>query len=495
MTDRLHFIIAEIIWQAECTRSLLFRHESEWKESKINDIILVLNMGIYKACDIRGIYGDDLTDQIAYRIGRAIGTLNPGKTMLVGGDVRISTPALKTAITNGLTDSGVSVVDIGIVPTPVFYFARHHLHIDAGVMVTASHNPPEFNGFKLALGPLPITEDEITDIRRIVDNGDFADGSGSLSRIDIVSEYSSYIKSIAPIPDDPGAFKVIVDCGNGCFSSIAPQIFSSLGYDIDSLFCVPDGSFPNRSPNSSVAGNLRVLSERVISSGADLGIAFDGDGDRVSFVDSRGRMLSADKCIVIMSRWLLDGIDGGKVVYDLKCSSVVPEAVAASGGVPVAERSGHTFIKTSMIREDAVFGGEISGHYFYKSLHGGDDGLYSALMMAYLLSNKSVKLSDLADSIPEYSITPDIRIPYDGSRRELIDTIASNFPDDMISRIDGVKVDFGTGWGLARASVTEPVITLRFESVDPDGLRKIIREFLTPVPELYDRVIQSAFSM
>ena len=449
-------------------------------------------MSIYKACDIRGIYGADLTDGDAYLIGRAVGTLLGGKEIVVGGDVRVSTPALKEALICGLMGSGSDVIDVGIVPTPVYYFAKHILNIEAGMMVTASHNPAKFNGFKPTLGPLPITEAEIQSIKVLARGRSFRDGSGAVREYDAIPGYLEHITSAVITSPNAGMFKIVVDCGNGCFSETAPSILADAGYDVESLFCVPDGSFPNRSPNSSVAANLKALSSRVVETGADLGIAFDGDGDRVSFIDGRGRMLSADKCIVILARTVLERHPGAKIVYDLKCSSVVPESICGAGGVPLAERSGHTFIKTRMIREEALLGGEISGHYFYRELRGGDDGMYTALLMAAYLAETKASLSDLADSVTEYAITPEIRLPYDGDRGVIIERIAAGFPDEMVSRIDGVKVNFAEGWGLARISVTEPVITLRFEAVKPGMLRDIIAEFLAPVPEISETVIEEA---
>ncbi|MHB1458300.1 MAG: phosphomannomutase/phosphoglucomutase [Armatimonadota bacterium] len=449
-------------------------------------------MSVYKACDIRGIYGTDLTDDDAYLIGRAAGALLTDREIVVGGDVRVSTPPLKEALIKGLLASGSNVIDVGIVPTPVYYFAKHLLNIEAGIMVTASHNPAKFNGFKPTLGKLPVTEAEIQHIRTLVRDGVFPDGSGNLKTYDIIPEYLKHITSAVPVSSNAGAFKVVIDCGNGCFSELAPSILANAGYVTENLFCVPDGSFPNRNPNSSVAANLKALSSKVVETGANLGIAFDGDGDRVSFIDSKGRMISADKCIVILAAMILKKHHGGKIVYDLKCSSVVPESIYKAGGVPLAERSGHTFIKTRMICEDAVLGGEISGHYFYRELHGGDDGMYTALLMAGYLAETGTALSDLADSLPEYAITPEIRLPYARDRKAVIEQIAAGFPEEMVSKIDGVKVIFREGWGLARISVTEPVITLRFEAASLDHLKGVIDKFLAPIPEISDAVIKEA---
>jgi len=447
------------------------------------------NMGVFKACDIRGAYGQDLTDDIVYRIGRALGTLAGGKVVILSGDVRPSTRTLKSALTRGLVESGAEILDIGTVPTPAFYFARHYLKTDVGAMITASHNPPEFNGLKLTLGPLPITEEELDLVRRLAESGHFSHGAGSLLTMDIIPAYESFIESAAPRAAEAASFKTVVDCGNGCYSELAPAVFRSFGYRTEELFCTPDGTFPNRSPNSAVAENLAALCRKVRDTGAQLGVAFDGDGDRVAFVDNRGRFLTSDKAIVILARHILNSYPGAAVVYDLKCSSVVPEAVAEAGGIPIPERSGHTFIKTRMITEDAVFGGEVSGHYFYRELRGGDDGLYSALLMAHILATTGSRLSDLADSIAEYATTPDIRLAFRGDREQIIARIAGHFPDSDVSRLDGVRVSFPGGWGLARMSVTEPVITLRFEAEDGRRLLEIVDIFLEPVPELRESVV------
>jgi len=448
-------------------------------------------MGIFKACDVRGAYGQDLTDDIVYRIGRALGTLAGGRTVIVGGDVRISTPALKSALTRGLTESGAEVLDIGTVPTPAFYFARHYLKADVGTMITASHNPPEFNGLKLTLGTLPITEEELDSVGRLAESGHFSHGNGSLLTTDIIPAYESFMQSVAPRAAQAASFKIVIDCGNGCYSEPAPAVFRSFGYRTEELFCTPDGTFPNRSPNSAAPESLAALCRKVRDTGAHLGVAFDGDGDRVAFVDDRGRFLTSDKAIVILARHILNNNSGVKVVYDLKCSSVVPEAVTQAGGIPIPERSGHTFIKTRMIVEEAVFGGEISGHYFYRELRGGDDGLYSALLMAGILAAGGCRLSDLADSIAEYATTPDIRLPFSGDGEQIIARIADHFPTADVSKLDGVKVSFPGGWGLARISVTEPAITLRFEAENGDRLREIVDVFLEPAPELHEPVVMA----
>lgn len=449
-----------------------------------------MDTNIFKACDIRGIAGKDLTEKVSFLIGRAIGTIIRGAQIVVAGDVRSSTPTLMASLIQGLKNCGCTVINIGIVPTPVYYFAKRILNIDPGVMVTASHNPPEFNGFKPTIGKLPITEAEVQQIYEIAVSGKFIDGTGYELSLDVLPQYREFIASRFRIGEELNEFGIVVDCGNGCYSDIAPSILKEIGYNkLYPLFCTPDGSFPNRSPNSAIASNLAALSSKVVETKADLGIAFDGDGDRVSYVDNKGRMLSADKCIVIFLQIFGPQVPNSKIVYDIKCSLIVPQSIKKLGGIPLEERSGHTFIKTRMIKEDALFGGEISGHYFHRALGGGDDGLYSSLIMAGYLAESGISLSDIADSVPEYTITPDIRIPYEGDGSHIIEKIAAHFPADMISRIDGVKVQFSDGWGLARVSVTEPVITLRFEATSNDRILEIIDRFLEPVQEIRNAVI------
>ncbi len=450
-------------------------------------------MSIFKACDIRGVYGTDLTDDTAYRIGRAAGTMMSGRTLVVGGDVRVSSPALKSALIKGLTLSGVDVIDVGIVPTPAFYFAIRDLNADGGVMVTASHNPTQFNGMKLSLGPLPVTPEDILAVKALTETEAFVSGSGQTTAVDVIPSYKSFILSVAPRSSLAGLGKIILDCGNGCYSDIAPVVFAQMGYEVEGLFCEPDGSFPNRSPNSALAENLTALRERMAEGGAMLGVAFDGDGDRVSFVDGRGRFLSSDKAIVILAKRILADNQGRKVIYDLKCSSVAPESIASAGGIAIPERSGHAFIKRRMITEDAVFGGELSGHYFYRELGGGDDGLYTALLMADMVVKAGMSLAEIADSVTEYATTPDLRVPYEGDRHEIIERIAASFPAECVSRQDGVRVVFRDGWALARVSVTEPVITLRAEATDQTRVFEIMQEFLGPVAELLSGIIHKLY--
>ncbi|MGQ9525126.1 MAG: phosphomannomutase/phosphoglucomutase [Armatimonadota bacterium] len=453
----------------------------------------VVDPSIFKACDIRGVYGENLTEDTARRIGIAVGLLSRQRlevdspSVVVGRDVRPSSGPLAEALIDGLLGAGCEVTDVGIVPTPAFYFALDLLKADSGVMVTASHNPAEFNGFKLRIGPMPVTPDEVQAVYRHAASADSlkqVSASGRLNRKDVLPEYERHIRALSPfrVP-----LSVVVDCSNGCYCELAPRVLREAGAAVEELFCTPDGTFPGHPPNPAVAANLAALCERVQEVGADLGIAFDGDGDRVAFVDANGRPIPADVTAVIFIRHLLFGSPGAKVVYDLKCSMIVEEAVREAGCVPLMERSGHAFIKARMIREQAAFGAEISGHFFYDRLSGGDDGLYSALVMMDLVARHG-SLADMAGSVPTYHITPDIRIPAEGLDVPGILCTLRTAASGEISELDGLRVSYPDGWALARQSVTEPVITLRFEARTSEDLHGVIRKFLRPVPDLLRRV-------
>jgi len=430
-------------------------------------------VSIFKACDVRGEVGRELTPAIAERLGRAIGSALEGGPVVVGGDVRLSTEALRGALVDGLTSSGCRVVDVGVVPTPAFYFARDYLRIQGGVMVTGSHNPPGDNGFKICLSSMPITEEELADLERRMAAGGFRRGAGSTERREVIAAYQAQVERGFASRD---GLKVVVDAGNGCYGPIAPASLRRLGYEVVELFCEPDGRFPNRPPNPAVAANLSALRETVLRAGAHLGAAFDGDGDRVVFVDERGRVVTSDVAIVLFVRHLLRERPGD-VVYDAKCSSVVAEEVRQAGGVPVMEKSGHAFIKATLLRRRAVLGGEISGHYFFGTL-GRDDGLYALLLMLRIVSEAGRGLAALADSVPHYPITPDIRLPCKAQEaRAIIDELTQAFagePDCEVSTLDGVRIAWADGWALARTSVTEPLLTLRFEGHTQARLNEVM---------------------
>lgn len=435
-------------------------------------------MSIYKECDIRGIYPRELDETCAYRIGRAIGTDFRGKSLAVGGDVRLSTPALKKELIRGLLESGADVTDVGTVPTPAFYYALRHLPVKGGLQVTASHNPPEYNGIKLMFGEMPVSADEIAEIGRRAEEGNFSNGSGLLTRADVTEDYARFLVGAFP----PRGEKVVLDCGNGAMSELAPRVFSELGYETVPLFCSFDGSFPNRGPNPAVYENLTALREKIIETGAAFGAAFDGDGDRVVFADERGRVVQSERALVLLIRdCLSDGT--GSVVYDQKSSSIVRNAILACGGEPRMERSGHAFIKRNFLRNRSRLAGEISGHFFFGEL-GYDDGLYAALKLAEILGRSGRGLGELVDEIPSTVITPDIRCfcPYE-KRDGVLDRVREFGKRYEVTELDGVRVQLPDGWLLVRKSVTEESVTIRIEADSGDSMKKIKSMLAEVLPE------------
>jgi len=444
-------------------------------------------MSIFKACDIRGAYPTELAEPLYADLGRAIGTMLRGQadrpSLVVAGDVRTSTPALKAALIEGLAAAGCCVTDLGIAPTPLAYFAARRLRPDGLAIVTASHNPPGDNGLKLMLGPLPITLEQMGRVEQTLAARRFATGSGSVTERSLEADYVEWLCASAA-PGD--GLKLVLDCGNGAYSALAPRVLRRLGYTLVELFCTPDGTFPNRSPNPSVPEHLTALRGAVPHAGAALGVALDGDGDRVAVVDDAGRALTGDQSIMLLAGHTVGR--GDAVVLDLKCSKAVADVVAACGAVPLLERSGHTFLKTRMSAENARFGGEVSGHFFYRELEGSDDGLYSILRLAELARTSDRPVSALVNALPHYAITPDIRVRYkatDGAQR--LEQLASAATGDLL-RLDGVRVAYPDGWALARCSVTEPLLTFRFEAYEGRP-RTIAERFLAPTPDLLRAVL------
>lgn len=440
-------------------------------------------MSIYKDCDIRGVYGTELNRETAYKIGRAIGSMMTGKKLAVGGDVRISTPEIKHHLMNGLAESGAVLVDLGILPTPAFYFALRHLALEGGVMVTASHNPAQYNGFKLMLGQTPVRAEVIREIQRRVQGELFTtvDTLPPVREENVLPEYERQLCAGFPA----GNLRVVIDSGNGSMSETAPQVFRRLGYPVVPLFCSFDGSFPNRDPNPAVYKNLTALCLTVIENHADLGMAFDGDGDRVVFVDNKGRVISSERSLVLLIRACLIH-QSGSVVYDQKSSTIVKKAILEMHGQPIMERSGHTFIKTRFLEEQSLLAGEVSGHFFFREL-GYDDGLYAALTVARLIAGQGLPLANLVDQIPTPLITPDIRIPciYE-HQDEWLDRVRQLGRQYPLNEMDGVRVEFPDGWLLVRKSVTEAAVTVRIEADDEEAMQKITGQLLAQLPELRD---------
>jgi len=430
-------------------------------------------MSIYKACDIRGVYGKELNEATAEAIGGAIAARVAGRDLVLGADLRPSSSPLKWALVRGLVSGGAQVVDIGVVPTPVLYDAKDRLGTYAAVMVTASHNPPQYNGFKLMFGERPVTPEDVDWIAQNAGRPYSRQGGGYRT----AEALGPYVKALTRGHGGLARRRVVADAGNGAMWWLAPMVLGRVGLQVEPLYCLPDGTFPNRHPNPAIADHLADLQAECLRLGA-WGAAYDGDGDRVIFVDERGRVLPADRTFALLVERALVDQPGARVVYDLKSSQVVPEAVERAGGVPLEERSGHAFIKARMLDEDAAWGGEISGHYFFGEL-GRDDALSATLMLARLLDERNVSLAEAMQGVPSYPITPDLRLP---CAAEVADAILADldaaFAERPRSHLDGVKVLFPEGWALARRSVTEPVITLRFEARTQATLDEIREEVL-----------------
>lgn len=439
----------------------------------------------FKDCDVRGEFGTEVNGTLARRIGRGLATMTRDHRVVVGGDFRTSTPELMAELKGGLVECGALVYDLGQVSTPCYYFARRRLGIETGVMVTASHSPSVYNGFKPVLRDLPITPEELEELKRIVVQGSFPCGQGRVEKIEVKSEYVEWLTTrFASLCGK--APKVIFDCGNGATGWVIYEVLEALGLEAEVLFGEPDGRFPNRSPDIAGPEDLAKLEQEVERRGADLGVGFDGDGDRVGFVDERGRRVPSYLLIAWLSREILKKNPTGKVVYDLKLSKVVPETIAHSGGEAIVQKSGHTFIKRTMLETGAILGGEYTGHLFYRELEGGDDGLFSGLFVASLIAEKEVPFSGLISDLPEYYSTPDLRIKYAGEKEEpiLVALAHAKRQGARLVLVDGVKAEYEEGWALMRASVTEPAFTFRFEGNTKPDMLNVAQRFLSGLGNL-----------
>lgn len=450
-------------------------------------------MSIFKDCDIRGIAFEEITEETAHHIGRAFASLFPeGTSFVVGGDVRTHTPILKGALIEGLVRSGGNVFDLGTVPTPLFYFALDHLRAEAGIMVTASHNPPEYSGFKIGFRHRPPVPEDFTTLEERIRNREFRESpKGIITEVHLEEAYLTFLSERLPRPSQP--LRVVIDCGNGCYSLLAPELLRRMGYDVYELFCTFDGTFPNRPPNPAQPKNLSAARTYVRSTHADAGIAFDGDGDRVVFIADDGAVLTGEEGMIFFIRYYFAPLPGEKkFVYDLKCSSIVPHEIRQASGIPIPERSGHAYIKRRLLEENAVMAGEISGHYFFRELRR-DDGLYAALLFLALLSQRSEPLSRIRTTFPKAYVTPDIRISRK-NRENLLVLLEERATTGTISRLDGLRIEWDDGWALVRKSVTEPVYTLRFEGKSPEVLPELVHRLLGTFPEIEQEVLEKLAS-
>ena len=437
---------------------------------------------IFKAYDIRGIVETELTPEIVKLIGRAVGSesIEKGERgVVVGRDGRLTGPELSEALISGLIESGCHVVNIGMVPSPVVYFATHTKAATSGVMITGSHNPAEYNGLKIMIAGETLSAEKIQSLyTRILEN-DFKTGSGTSTSINIDQDYINTIKSDINLEKE---LNIVIDCGNGVAGNIAPQLFEALGVKLSKLFCLVDGRFPNHHPDPSKPKNLEDLIQEVIETKSDLGLAFDGDGDRLGLIDNKGKIIWADQQMMLYAKDVLTRNKGAKIIFDVKCTSLLPKVISDNGGEPIMSRTGHSFIKKKLKETNAALAGEMSGHIFFKERwYGFDDALYTAARLLEIVSKSNKSCSELFEEFPVNLSTPEININFDkhGQQFEAMDSLSSHidFPGANINTIDGVRVDYEDCWGLVRPSNTTPCLVLRFEAKDNTALIDIQEKF------------------
>ena len=444
-----------------------------------------LNKGMFREYDIRGVYGEDLNEEVAYNIGRAFGTkmrrLNIPKTV-VAYDNRLSSVSLEKNLVNGIMECGVHVIRLGLATTPMCYFAANYLNTNCSLMITASHNPKEYNGFKFSYNGIHNAYGEsVREIYDIIMSGNFENGNGTCESYDIRNAYLDLLTSKLEFGNR--RIKVVYDPGNGTGSVIADQVFDRLKNYVDSvgIFNISDGSFPNHHPDPCVEDNLSALKEKVILTGADLGVGYDGDADRVGFVDEKGAFIEIDKFLIIMWKYLFDKVDKKECLFDVKCSKALEDELIKLGVKPVEYRTGNSYTRAASAEGDYPLSGELSGHvYFRDKFPGYDDGIYVGLRLIEMLSHTDKPLSSFLDSIVKYYSTPEIKVGVtDETKFEIVNKIKEycDLKGYKYLDIDGVKAKFDDGFALVRASNTGPNITTRFEATTESRLQEIQNEF------------------
>ena len=446
---------------------------------------------IFRMYDIRGVVEDDFPQPVVHDLGRAFGTFvrrQGGQSIALSGDIRLTTPELKAWYAEGLQSTGLEVIDIGILPTPANYFSMFHMDVDGAVQITGSHNPPDFNGFKMSYKRRAVYGDQIMGLKELIGKGDFETGAGGLREVDILAPYLDMLQEKIAF-DRP--LKIALDCGNAAGCLAGPEIFRRLGVELTELYCEVDGTFPNHHPDPTVEENLADLVTEMRKGGYDLGIAYDGDADRIGVVDNEGKIIRADTLMALF----LDEVarPGEPIIFDVKCSQALEEEIERHGATPVMWKTGHSLIKEKMREMQISFGGEMSGHIFFGDEYFGyDDAIYVTLRLARLLSRSREPLSVLAGRIPQYYSTPELRMECstDEAKFAIAEAAEAYFKAhyDCID-IDGVRIRFGDGWGLVRASNTQPVIVCRFEARTAERLAEIKAEVLDKLATFGDIAI------
>ncbi len=447
-----------------------------------------MNPNIFREYDIRGIVGDHLTDETVATLGKAIGTFfrhNNAKRIAIGYDARVSSPGFCNLLTDGFTASGLDVVLVGMVPTPVLYHTVYTRDVDGGVMITGSHNPPDHNGFKICLGKGTLFGSQIQEIKDIAFSGTFSSGSGSVETIAVLDEYCRDI--VSGIKLGSRKIKAVIDAGNGMGGVTGVPVYRELGIEIVELFTEPDSSFPNHHPDPTVTENLEDTIRTVRENGADIGIAFDGDGDRIGVVDENGRIIWGDELMVLLSRSVLAENPGATIIAEVKCSQTLYDDIAKNGGNGIMWKAGHSLIKAKMKETHAALAGEMSGHIFFADrFYGFDDATYAGARVLEILSNTDKPLSELLADIPKTFSTPELRTDCpDETKFDVVAKVAEHFAKTKeVITIDGARILFEHGWGLVRASNTQAILVSRFEADSEEHLDQIRKEVENKVEEL-----------
>ncbi|HEX5124253.1 MAG TPA: phosphomannomutase/phosphoglucomutase [Rhodanobacteraceae bacterium] len=449
------------------------------RPSKPKDAPVNIDRSIFRAYDIRGVVGETLTPAVARALGRAIGSeaRDRGlKEIVVGRDGRLSGPDMVAGLVEGLRATGMDVIDIGAVPTPVVYFGCYHLQTGSGISVTGSHNPPDYNGFKIVLGGETLSEDAIQALYTRIAEERFVEGAGGLQMLDITQEYIQRITNDIQVERK---LKVVVDCGNGIPGAIAPRVIEGIGCEVEPLYCEVDGTFPNHHPDPSDLHNLQDLILSVKQLNADIGLAFDGDGDRLGVVTKTGEVIFPDRLLMLFATDILTRNPGATIIYDVKCTGHLQPLILQHGGSPLMWRTGHSLIKAKMKETDAALAGEMSGHFFFgERWYGFDDGIYAAARLLDILGSdpEGRDAQQIFDTLPKGVSTPELKIPMrEGEHYRFIEAFRkrAQFTGARITTIDGVRADWPDGWGLVRASNTTPVLVLRFDADTPEALKRV----------------------
>ena len=448
-----------------------------------------INKYIFREYDIRGKVSDDFPPEVVENLGKAFGTFisrSGGQEIALSGDVRLTTPSLIESFKTGVLSTGVDVINIGILPTPANYYSMFKLDVAGAVQITGSHNPPEFNGFKMSRNKKSVFGDSIQDLRSIIEKEDYETGEGDEAPYKIINDYRKMISEKISI-ERP--LRVVMDCGNAAAAICAPDIFKKFNIELTELYCVVDGAFPNHHPDPTVKENLTDLIKLMKTGNYDVGIAFDGDADRVGVVDETGEVIWADQLMALFLPELVN--PGDEILYDVKCSKALEEEIIKYQGKPVMWKTGHSLVKQKMVELNCKFGGEMSGHIFFADdYYGYDDAIYVAARLLQTISRSKKTLSELRSELPKYFSTPEIRLEANSDEekfmisKKAVDYFTANFD---CSTVDGVRINFEDGWGLVRASNTQPVIVCRFEATSEERMqqiKKLITDKLNEMGEL-----------